>query len=36
MRLWFSRRVLKILVYLGVHEFSSSAEKAEYRKIMTF
>ena len=21
---------------LGVHEFSSSAEKAEYRKIMTF
>jgi len=27
---------LKIPVYFGVHEFSSSAEKAKYRKIMTF
>ena len=35
MRLWFSRRVLKNPVYFGVHDFSGSAEKAEYRKIMT-
>ena len=36
MRLWFSRRVLKNPVYFGVHDFSGSAEKAKYRKIMTF
>ena len=36
MRLWFSRRVLKIPVYLGVHEFSSSAEKAKYRELSPF
>ncbi len=36
MRLWFSRRVQKNPVYFGVHDFSGSAEKAKYRKIMTF
>ena len=36
MRLCFSRQVLKIPVYLGVHEFSSSAEKAKYRELSLF
>ena len=36
MRLCFSRRVLKIPVYLGVHEFSSSDEKAKYRELSPF